>query len=75
MSNGSIVYLFRISDIMPAWGLKFPAASQSPWCTKRRYRADELGKASISVAEAWMTHTTGLGVGSATSRHRALIGR
>ncbi|KAJ5674659.1 uncharacterized protein N7477_004593 [Penicillium maclennaniae] len=60
---------------MPALGLKFPAAFQSPWCTKRRYRADELGKSLRFRCRGGMTHTTGLGVGSATSRHRAPIGR
>ncbi|KAJ5203850.1 uncharacterized protein N7498_004729 [Penicillium cinerascens] len=60
---------------MPSTGSGVFAAHQSPSRTVRRHRADQLDRAFVISAETWMTHTTGLGVGSAASRHRALIGQ
>lgn len=42
--------------------------------TTRRHRAGLLGALSTTPTEARMTQTTGLGIGSAGSRHRAVIG-
>ncbi|KAJ5438997.1 uncharacterized protein N7458_009995 [Penicillium daleae] len=69
------VSLFGQSDIIQIRNLGIPRpSSQSSSRTTRRHRAGHLGVVLATAAEPTMTHTTGLGVGSAGSRHRAVIG-
>ncbi|OOQ90306.1 hypothetical protein PEBR_06264 [Penicillium brasilianum] len=68
--------LSRHSDIIQIWSLGTPnPIDQSLSRTTRRHRAGLLGAVPATPTGATMTHTTALGIGSAWSRHRAVIGR
>ncbi|KAJ5698927.1 hypothetical protein N7462_000932 [Penicillium macrosclerotiorum] len=69
-ATGAAEYLYRLCNNLGNSNL----TGQSHLRTTLRHRADQLGIVPSRMAEIRMTHTTGLGVGSAAIRHRPVIG-